>query len=238
MKLSFANDRVLAVTAHPDDAELLCAGTLARAKADGAAVAICVMCRGDKGAGSATGVTDLGQIRHEEAAAAAKILGAELYWHGASDGELFDTYDQRLKLVETFRRFRPTLVITHAPADYHPDHRAAAALAEAATWFAASRGHVTGEYDPLDTPPSLWWADTVNMSGFEPGLFIDVSAYVDRKVRMLACHASQLQRGRDGDFAPLAELMTRQTQTRGDQSQVTAAECFIAASSFKRSRAW
>jgi LmbE family N-acetylglucosaminyl deacetylase len=76
------------------------------------------------------------------------------------------------------------------------------------------------------------------MSGFEPGVFIDVSAYVDRKVRMLACHASQLQRGRDGDFAPLAELMTRQMQTRGTQSQVAAAECFIAANSFKRSRAW
>jgi N-acetylglucosamine malate deacetylase 1 len=54
MKLSFTNDRVMAVMAHPDDAELLCAGTLARAKADGAAIAICVMCAGDKGAGSAT----------------------------------------------------------------------------------------------------------------------------------------------------------------------------------------
>ena len=56
MRITFQHDRVLAVMAHPDDAELLCAGTLARARADGAAIAICVMCRGDKGAGSATGV--------------------------------------------------------------------------------------------------------------------------------------------------------------------------------------
>lgn len=238
MKLSFENDRVLAVMAHPDDAELLCAGTLARAKADGAAIAICVMCRGDKGAGSATGGSELGEIRHEEASAAAKMLGAELYWHGASDGELFDSYDERLKLVATFRRYRPTLVIAHSPADYHPDHRAASALAEAATWFAASRGHVTAGWDPLDAPPSLWWADTVNMLGFEPGFFIDVSAYAEAKARMLACHASQLQRGQDGDFARLEELMTQQMKIRGSQSQVSASEGFIAAFPFKRSRAW
>jgi len=238
MKLSFENDRVLAVMAHPDDAELLCAGTLARAKADGAAVAICVMCRGDKGVGSTTGTVDLGEIRHEEATAAAQILGAELYWQGASDGQLFDTHDERLKLVATFRRFRPTLVIAHSPADYHPDHRAASAVAEAATWFAASRGHVTPGLDPLEAPPSLWWADTINMSGFDPGFFVDVSAYVDWKAQMLACHQSQVRRGVDPDLAPLMGLMTHQMEARGRQSQVVASECFTIDASFKRSRAW
>jgi LmbE family N-acetylglucosaminyl deacetylase len=238
MKLNFANDRVLAVMAHPDDAELLCAGTLARAKADGAAIAICVMCRGDKGAGSATGATDLGDIRHEEATAAAKIVGAELYWHGASDGELFDTYDDRLKLVETFRRFRPTLVITHTPADYHPDHRAASALTEAATWFAASRGHVTAGWEPLAPSPALWWADTINMSGFQPAIYVDVSRHTEVKRRMLACHRSQLQRAKDGDFAPLEGLMARQMELRGAQAGVAAAEAFTPVHAFKRSQAW
>ena len=45
MRLDFAGERVMAVVAHPDDAELLCAGTLARARSEGAAIAICVMCR-------------------------------------------------------------------------------------------------------------------------------------------------------------------------------------------------
>ena len=49
MRLDFVGERVLAVVAHPDDAELLCAGTLARANADGATAGICVLCRGDKG---------------------------------------------------------------------------------------------------------------------------------------------------------------------------------------------
>ena len=49
MKLNFKGERILGVVAHPDDAELFCAGTLARAKRDGAAIGVCVMCRGDKG---------------------------------------------------------------------------------------------------------------------------------------------------------------------------------------------
>ncbi len=238
MKLSFTDDRLLAVLAHPDDAELLCAGTLARARADGAGVAICVMCRGDKGAGSSTGAVDLGAIRREEAEAAANVLGAELFWQDHADGELFDTYANRLKLVAAYRRFRPTLIIAHAAEDYHPDHRAASALAEAASWFAASRGHVTEGLDPLAAPPSLWWADAVNMSGFEPAFYVDVTAHAEIKNRMLECHRSQLQRAADGDFAPLKGLMTRQMEARGAQAGVAAAEGFRPHRAFKRLRAW
>src|SRR5688572_26229116 len=129
--------------AHPDDAELLCAGTLARAKADGAAIGIYVMCAGDKGVARGEAPSDLAARRQAEAQAAAALLGAELFWHAVRDGELFDGVAERKQVIETYRRFRPTLVLAHAPEDYHPDHRAASALAEAATWFAASRGHQT-----------------------------------------------------------------------------------------------
>ena len=115
MKLSFADERVLAVMAHPDDAELLCAGTLARAKADGAAVAICVMCAGDKGIARSEAPSDLVARRESEAQAAAALLGAELFWHAARDGELFDAVAERKQVIETYRRFRPTLVLAHAP---------------------------------------------------------------------------------------------------------------------------
>src|SRR5688500_20317020 len=125
MRLSFANDRVLAVMAHPDDAELLCAGTLARAKADGAAIGIVVMCRGDKGAGSTNSASDLGRVRQEETAAAAEVLGARLFWFNAPDGELFDDYAKRKKLIERYRVFKPTRAISHWPEDSQPHHTAA-----------------------------------------------------------------------------------------------------------------
>src|SRR5687767_13926637 len=78
MKLDFSGDRVLAVVAHPDDAELLCAGTLARAKQAGAAIGICVLCQGDKGQPNKP-IKNLAGVRRKEMQAAAAISGAELF---------------------------------------------------------------------------------------------------------------------------------------------------------------
>jgi len=236
MKLDFSHERVLAVVAHPDDAELLCAGTLARARAEGAAIGIGVLCSGDKGQ-PAKPIPRLAAVRRRELAAAAQLLGAELFCAGIPDGTLSDTQPIRAKLMIILRQFRPTLVLAHAPEDYHPDHRAAAALADAASWFSASPGHQAGGA-PLAAPPALWWMDTLNMSGFSPGFFVDVSPYLALKERMLACHRSQLARGKGKDFAPLAELMRRQCHARGAQSGVIAAEAFRAHDAFKRGRAW
>jgi LmbE family N-acetylglucosaminyl deacetylase len=234
MKLEFTGERVLAVMAHPDDAELLCAGTLARARADGAAIGIAVMCRGDKGVGSVTEKPgDLDRIRQQEATAAAAVLGATLFAVGNGDGELFDTVETRKNVVAIYREFRPTLVIAHSPDDYHVDHRAASEVAEAASWSSASRGHVSGS-DPLQTQPKLWFADTINMSSFSPEFFVDVSDQLDVKKRMLACHRSQIARDKDADFFPLSELMLRQCTTRGAEAGVGAAEAFRWHHAFKR----
>lgn len=236
MKLSFANERVLAVVAHPDDAELLCAGTLARAKADGAAIGIAVLCRGDKGRSSKP-AKNLAATRRGEMRAAAKLLGAELFSGEFSDGRLMDEPEQRSRVIEIMRRFRPTLVLAHAREDYHPDHRAASALAEAASWFCASRGHKT-KSPALGVPPALWWMDTIQTHGFTPSFFVDVSGFVELKEKMLACHESQVARGADGDFSPLLELMRLQCRTRGAQAGTAAAEAFRPHAAFKRTRAW
>lgn len=236
MRLDFAGERILAVVAHPDDAELLCAGTLARARADDAAVGVCVLCQGDKGQPTPP-LANLAGVRRAEMAAAAGLLGAELFTGEFPDAGLCDGPEERRRLVELYRRFRPTLVLAHCPDDYHADHRATAALAEAVSWFCASAGHA-GDLPPVPEPPALWWMDAVNMTGFEPGFFVDISGYVDLKKRMLACHQSQIRRGQDRDFGPLEELMLRQCQVRGAQAGVAAAEAFRIHPAWKRARAW
>ena len=236
MKLSFQDERVLAVVAHPDDAELLCAGTLGRAKADGAAIGIAVLCKGDGGQPPKP-IRALGAVRRREMAAAAGLLGAELFCGGVPDGALADDRPTRLVLVEVYRRFRPSLVLAHGPGDYHADHRATAALAEAASWLCASRGQKT-QSPPLARQPELWWMDTVGMSGFEPGFYVDVSSFLALKEEMLACHRSQIARGSNGDFLPLVELMRLQVRARGAQARVAAAEAFRAYHALKRTRAW
>ena len=236
MKLSFTGERVLAVVAHPDDAELLCAGTLARARTDGAAIGLCVLCRGDKGQ-PARPLRNLTAVRRRELGAAVKLLRAELFLGGFNDGELSDDRSARRRLVEVFRRFQPTLVLAHSAEDYHSDHRAASHLAEVASWAAASRGLRTAS-PPLAAAPALWWMDTIEMHQFAPGFYVDVSEFVGLKERMLRCHRSQLSRGRDGNFSPLLDLMRLQCQSRGIQSGVAAAEAFRIHPAFKRARAW
>ena len=236
MILSFKSERVLAVVAHPDDAELLCAGTLARAKEEGAAVAVCVLCKGDKGQPSKL-IRDLAAVRRKEMREAMYVLGAQLFLGEFPDGTLADEPPLRAKLVEIYRKFAPTLVIAHFAGDYHPDHRAASALAEAASWFCASRGHVT-KTQPLPAPPALWWMDTITMSGFEPEIYIDISRSLPVKQRMLASHRSQMARGKDADFSCLGDLMRLQALARGAQAGVTAAEAFRIHRAFKRARAF
>ena len=85
------------------------------------------MCKGDKGQ-PARPIPDLAAVRREEATAAAKLLGAELLTGDFPDGELGETAEARRKLIAIYRSFSPTLVLAHAPGDYHPDHRAASAL--------------------------------------------------------------------------------------------------------------
>ncbi|QDU64312.1 4-oxalmesaconate hydratase [Planctomycetes bacterium Pan216] len=232
MRLDFANERVLAIVAHPDDAELLCAGTLARAKHDGAAVGIGVLCRGDKGQPNEP-IANLADVRREEMMSAAEILGAELFTGEFGDSELYDSPASRRVVVDILRRFRPTLLLGHSPSDYHTDHRATSALVDVASWMSASTGYAT-EHEPLAEPPVLWWMDNVEMIAFEPHGYIDVSEVVDVKHRMLACHASQLARGGDENLSPLEEVMVRQYSTRGAQARVRAAEAFRFHASWKR----
>ncbi|MHC4994372.1 MAG: PIG-L deacetylase family protein [Planctomycetota bacterium] len=232
MRLSFEDERVLAVIAHPDDAELLCAGTLGRAAADGAPIGIAVLANGDKGQ-PPQALDNLGAVRRDEMAAAAGLLGADLFFAGFNDGELADTPEQRVALIDIYRAFRPTLVLAHHPGDYHADHRAAAALAEAASWNASSPGYLT-EPPRLEAPPALWRMDTVNMLGFTPGFYIDVSRFVQLKRDMLAMHRSQMERAKDDAFMPLEVLMLKQCAARGLQAGVEAAEAFEIHPAWKR----
>ncbi|QDU39135.1 Mycothiol S-conjugate amidase [Maioricimonas rarisocia] len=236
MRLDFSGETVLAIVAHPDDAELLCAGTLARARNDGADVAIAVLCQGDKGQ-PAEAIADLAAVRREEMKAAAEVLGARLLLGERPDSGLVDDLATRQLVVELIRSVRPTLVLAHAPDDYHADHRAASCLAEATSWTCASNGW-DSQQPALDAPPAVWWMDTVGMHDFEPGFYVDVSNVMETKENMLQEHTSQLRRSGDGDFAPLLDLMRQQAEARGMQCGVAAAECFRIHRAFKRVSAW
>jgi LmbE family N-acetylglucosaminyl deacetylase len=225
--------RVLAVGAHPDDIELLCAGTLARFKAEGSEVLLAVATRGDRG-GPSPHDQPLDAVRRREAESAAALLGAPVAFLGLGDARVSETPRTRLLFVRLLRRVRPELVITHGPDDYHEDHVRVGRLTAAATWFAASAGHDTGE-PPLAGPPAVVYMDNLAGMNFEPTHYVDVTATMDLKRRMLACHASQLARS-DGGLAPLEELAETLARLRGFQCGVRYAEGFRPAPLWGRRR--
>ena len=76
------------------------------------------------------------------------------------------------------------------------------------------------------------------MQGFVPTFYVDVTAHLELKRRMLACHESQLRRAADTGFASLEDLMIAQCSTRGQQADVAAAEAFRQHDAWKRVHAW
>src|SRR2546425_4545130 len=112
---------VLALFAHPDDAEFLCAGTLIHLAERGARVRIVTMTAGDCGS-TILPAAKIARIRRNEAARAAKLMGAEYSCLEEKDLTIF--YDARTlsKVMEEVRRANPTLVFTHSPGDYMVDH--------------------------------------------------------------------------------------------------------------------
>jgi LmbE family N-acetylglucosaminyl deacetylase len=168
---------------------------------------------------------------------ACALLGATALFGGFADGELFDGPAERCKVVELMRDFRPTLVLAPPPEDSHPDYRATSALADAASWCCASSGYHT-DAPAVQVPPALWWMDTISQAGFVPGFYVDVSAHLELKQRMLACHQSQLRRGSSRAFAPLDQLMLQQSRSRGSQAGVYAAEAFRIHRAWRRAAAW
>ncbi|MDP9445019.1 MAG: PIG-L family deacetylase [Actinomycetota bacterium] len=219
--------RVLAVGAHPDDLEILAAGTLARFHSDGHHVTMCHVASGNRGSYDAS-MEETASTRLAEARAAAAQIGATHVTLGVPDCEV-DASDpaQRRLAVDLVRRERPDLVITHPANDYMGDHNEVSRLVFDASFFASVPLLETGEA-PHDIVPALYHMDTLNGLGFVPTEYVDISDTIDTKTRMLQAHTSQLAWLREHDGVDIVADMRTAAAYRGLQSGVAFAEGFTA----------
>jgi LmbE family N-acetylglucosaminyl deacetylase len=181
--------RVLAVGAHPDDLEILCAGTLAKYARRGDHVSMAVGTNGEVGSPTLP-KKEIAEIRCQEAAAAAKVIGADFYWMNYPDEFLFSTEETRLAFINLVRRARSDVVITHAPMDYHPDHRTTGGI----LWdirVMTTVPNIKTEHPPCQQIPEIFYMDTVAGIDFAPQHYVDISETFALKREMLACHKSQ-----------------------------------------------
>jgi LmbE family N-acetylglucosaminyl deacetylase len=190
--------KALALFAHPDDAEFLCAGTLIHLADRAAAIHIATMTAGDCGS-AILPAAKIARIRRKEAARAAALIGARYACLEEKDALVF--YDARTlrKVMELVRRVNPSLVLTHSPTDYMVDHETTSRLCQTACFAACARNFPTGARPPakpLRGVPHLYYAQPFgdrNILGEEipPSLAVNIASTLERKEQMLACHESQ-----------------------------------------------
>jgi LmbE family N-acetylglucosaminyl deacetylase len=227
---------VLAVSAHPDDLEICCAGTLARYAKQGVKVSMAIATDGSAGHMTIP-PKELGQIRHQEAKKAAKLIGADFYWLGLADGFLFEDIDNRLRLIEVIRKTKPDVIITHDPQDYHPDHRAVSRLMFDASFVSGLKNIATeSQYHPGVQP--LIYFDKISGAGFQPTEFVDITDTFEIKREMLACHESQIKWLRDHDNVDFIDMMTTLSRARGYQCGVEYAEAYRSETVWPRSHTY
>lgn len=226
-------DTVLAIMPHPDDMEILCAGTLIRLRDVGWEVHVATMTPGDQGSPDLPREA-ISAIRREEARRGAEAIGAASYTCLEFDDVriVFDN-DARQRVAAMLRRVNPRMVITTSPDDYMFDHIITSQLVRDACFNAPMPNYATpGGEAPTSGMPYLYYADTLeghDMFGarITPSCLVDISAQIERKAAALACHDSQRawlrkQHGMD-DYI---ETMRRWSATRGEQIGVAYAEAF------------
>lgn len=227
--------RILAVAAHPDDLEQLCAGTLVRYVGGGHEVTVCHVSRGDRGSFEHT-MEEIASIRHDEAREAARIIGATHVSMGLSDGEVNSADPhQKNAAIDVIRGARPDVLITHHPSDYMPDHVEAGKLFEEASFVATLPLYETAE--PVhDFVPAVYYMDTLAGLGFSPTEYVDISAVIDTKLTSLEAHASQVKWLREHDQVDAIEQTRTVSAFRGLQAGVAYAEGFIPSLRWLRTR--
>lgn len=190
--------RVLCLHAHPDDPEILAAGTLALLAAAGHKVSIATMTAGDCGS-DAHSPQEISDIRRSEAARSASIIGADYHCLGFHDMVIFNDDTSRRKVTAALRRHRPDIVLTASPLDYHADHEATSLLVRDACFAASVPNYGTAAFDParsLPAIPHLYFVDPVGGVDRDgnpqiPHFAVDVSTVFETKRRMLSQHESQ-----------------------------------------------
>lgn len=159
---------VLAVSAHPDDAEIGVGATLAKHARQGHRVTMLTLSGGEVGGRSAQ--------RAEEAREAAAVLGARLEHRDLPDTAISEGPPTVPLIEEVVREVAPTVVYLHSVEDTHQDHRAV---------------HRAGLVAVRSVPTVLCYQSPSATVAYRPGRYSDVTGFLDVKLAALACHRSQ-----------------------------------------------
>ncbi len=227
------NNRVLAVMPHPDDMEILCAGTLLRLREAGCEIHVATMTPGDKGSATLSR-PEIAAVRREEARRGAQAIGAaSCRCLEFADLEIVFDNPSRRRVTGLVRDVDPFLVFTTPPGDYMFDHEITSRLVRDACFNAVVNNY---EADSPARAPSaqmyLFYTDAIGGHDLfgrpaPVSCLVDISARIEDKIAALACHDSQRSwlrkhHGMDNYIESMKEWGAR----RGREMGVAYAEAF------------
>lgn len=178
---------ILAFGAHPDDVELGCGGTIAKEVALGRKVGIVDLTRGELGTrGSA-------EIRDQESAAAAQILGVAVRENlNMRDGFFVNDEQHQLAVIRMIRKYKPTIVLCNAIDDRHVDHGKGSKLVSDACFLSGLRKIVTeydGNHQEAYRPKAVY--HYIQWKNIEPDFVVDITGYNGKRVEAILAYSSQ-----------------------------------------------
>ncbi len=183
--------RLLIIGAHPDDADYAAGGTAALYRAAGHVVKMVSLTNGAAGHHLHPG-PETARRRRAEAAAAGAVIGATYDVLDTPDGTLQPTLENRAQVIRLIRSFRPDLVLTHRPNDYHPDHRYTSQLVQDAAYLVTVPAVVPDAPHLARDPVIAYLPDDFQKPyPFSPSVVVDVGGVVEQIAAMLHCHTSQ-----------------------------------------------
>lgn len=225
---SYIPERAMFIFAHPDDIEFSVAGTAAKWAKHGSQVTYVVLTDGNVGSHDPDMTREqIGQVRRQEQAAAAKVAGAaNCIFLGYDDGSLEPTLALRKQLVKLIRQHRPNAVVCGDPNMYfrgerlnHPDHRAAARATLDAVFPACEMRLLYPEFEAEGIQPHkvnfVFITTDQELNHFE-----DIAESIDIKLKALNEHRSQLG---DMDYS---DRMRERAAKIGKQVGLAFAEAF------------
>lgn len=211
---TFAPESAMVIVAHPDDAEFMVAGTVAKWVSAGAEVTYVVITKGDKGSDDpAMTPSRLTEVREAEQRAAGAILGVRNFvFMGYADGYLQPTLELRRDLARLIRAYRPQVVICFDPTNRffgdnyinHPDHRASGDAALDAI-FPSARDRLTFPELLADGLEPHKVREVWMGGAHEANTWVDIGETLDVKKKALLAHPSQL----GPEVVEMAEEMAR-----------------------------
>ena len=184
----------LAIFAHPDDAEIVCSGTLSLLSKTGWSVTIATMTPGDKGTMKLSR-DEISRIRRAEASRSAALIGASYHCLEFEDIYIFFNRETINKTTALIRKIDPDIVFTSPLEDYMLDHIMTGRIVQTAC-FSAGIKNMEVQEKPVKQTPHLYYCDPIegkNIFGnnVHPSMYVDVTDEMPLREKMLACHESQ-----------------------------------------------